>query len=114
VLRTFEHEKRIPDGMVSVTTPARVANRFFKDCYASEELVPALVEREGELATLLRPFTERWPRNLSHLSLTPERLECAVDFGRPSHISKEVVEVLLPASVALVRFVESLEKPEPV
>jgi hypothetical protein len=112
ILRTFEHEKRVPAGMIAMTTPGRVANRFFKDCYAEPELGAALAEREDELDALLRPFSDRWPRNLVHLSITSERLECALDFGRPNHISREVVEVLLPASVSLVRFVESLKTPQ--
>jgi hypothetical protein len=113
VLRTYEHEKRAPAGMVAVMTPGRVPNRFFKDCYASAQIAATLSEREPALEALLRPFTERWPRNIAHVSITPERLECAVDFGRPSHISTEVIEVLLPASIALVRFIESGEKSPP-
>jgi hypothetical protein len=50
---------------------------------------------------------------VSHLSITPERLECAFDFGRPSHIPGDVVESLLPAGIALVRFLESLDEKGP-
>jgi len=108
VLRTFEHEKRVPNELVSATTPNRVAERFFKDCYAAEDVAHALAERAGELEPLLRPFAERWPRTVRHLSITPERLECELDFGRPTHIPEDVVKALLPAAVALLRFVESL------
>jgi hypothetical protein len=109
VLRTFEHEKRVPAGMVAVT-PDGVPPGFLKDAYAAAAIAPALEKRTEELARLLRPFAERWPRAVSHLSMTPERLECALDFGRPSHIPADVVEALLPAGIALVRFFESLSE----
>ena len=112
VLRTFEHEKRAPAGMVAVA-PKGVPSGFLKDAYAAAPLAPLLDARADELAALLRPFVERWPRTVSHLSITPERLECALDFGRPSHIPPEVVEALLPAAISLVRFFESLRTARP-
>ncbi len=107
LLRTFEHEKRVPPGMVAVRL-GNVPLGFWKDAYAAQAIAPALETRTDELARLVRPFAERWPRTVSHLSITPERLECALDFGRPSHIPADVVETLLPAAVAVVRFLESL------
>jgi hypothetical protein len=107
VLRTFEHEKRVPAGMVAVR-PEGAPSGFLRDSFAGEAIAPALKARADQLAACLRPFAERWPRTVSHLSITPERLECALDFGRPSHIPPDVVEALLPAAVALVRFLESL------
>jgi hypothetical protein len=107
VLRTFEHEKRVPSGMVAITLDGAPPG-FLKDAYAAPSIAPALDARAAELTGLLRPFAERWPRTVSHLSITPERLECALDFGRPSHIPAEAVEALLPAAVAVVRFLESL------
>ena len=107
VLRTFEHEKRVPAGMIAVMLDG-VPPGFWKDAYAAPAIAPALEARSGELGALVRPFAERWPRTVSHLSVTPERLECALDFGRPIHIPPEVVETLLPAAIALVRFFESL------
>jgi hypothetical protein len=109
VLRTFEHEKRVPAGMVAVTLGG-VPPGFVKDAFAGEAIAPTFDARADELARLLRPFAERWPRTVSHLSVTSERLECALDFGRPSHIPPDVVEALLPAAVALVRFLESLSE----
>jgi hypothetical protein len=107
VLRTYEHEKRVPAGKVAVA-PGEFPSGFVKEAYAAPESAPALEARASELAALLRPFAARWPRAVSHLSITPERLECALDFGRPSHIPPEVVEKLLPAAVSVVRFFESL------
>ena len=109
VLRTFEHEKRVPVGMVAVAPRGLPAN-FLKDAYAGEAIAPALEARAEELTRLLQPFAQRWPRTVSHLSVTPERLECALDFGRPSHIPPDVVEELLPAGIALVSFLESLAR----
>jgi hypothetical protein len=111
VLRSFEHEKRVPAGMVAVAIALDGApTGFLKDAYAKETLAPVLKARASELARLFRPFAERWPRTVSHLSITPERLECALDFGRPSHIPPDVVETLLPAAIALVSFLESLSE----
>jgi len=109
-LRTYEHEKRIPFGMVSLVTGNAVVDRFFKDRYAAPGRAAALHEAAATFASLLEPFGGRWTRNVAHLSITAERLECALEFGRPSHIPREAVESLLPAAVALARFVEKAEK----
>ena len=109
VLRTFEHEKRVPAGMVAVMLDGPPPG-FLKDAYAAPTIAPDLEARAEDLSRLLRPFAERWPRTVSHLSVTPERLECALDFGRPIHIPPEVVEALLPAAIAVVRFFESLSE----
>src|SRR5262249_31319893 len=95
VLRTYEHEKRAPAGMVAVN-PRGVPSGSLRDVYAAAAIGPVLAARGEELGKLLRPFAERWPRMVSHLSITSERLECALDFGRPSHIPPDVVELLLP------------------
>jgi len=107
VLRTYSHEKRVPAGMVAVT-PEGLPNGFLRDAYAGQTIAPVLHARDAELGALLRPFAERWPRTVAHLSVIPERLECALDFGRPTHIPPEVVEALLPAAISLLRFLESL------
>jgi hypothetical protein len=105
-LRTFEHEKRPPPGMVSFTTGNTAVDRFFKDRYAEESLASRIAKHADELAKLLEPFTLRWARNVEHLSITPERVECAVQFGRPTHIPPEAAESLLVAAAALARFLE--------
>src|SRR5947207_839124 len=107
--RTYEHEKRVPTGMTSVLTDNAAVDRFFKDRYASPERAAALHDGASTLGRLLQPFTGRWYRNVSHVSITSERLECALDFGRPSHIPKEALENLLPGAIALARFVEQAE-----
>jgi hypothetical protein len=111
-LRTYEHEKRVPPGMVSVLTDNDAVDRFFRDRYASPERAAALHDEASAFERLLEPFTGRWNRNVAHVSVTSERLECALDFGRPSYIPKEAVESLLPGAVALARFLEGAEKTE--
>ena len=106
-LRTYEHEKRPPADTASFSTQNDSVDRYFKDRYAAPGVASALRERAGELAALLRPFSGQWAARVAHLSITPERLECALDFGRPAHIPRDAVESLLPAAVELVRFLEN-------
>ena len=112
-LRTYEHEKRAPPDTTPFSTRHDSVDRYFKDRYAAPAIAGVLRERADELAALLRPFSEQWVARVAHLSITPERLECALDFGRPTHIPREAVEALLPAAVELVRFIESAEKTSP-
>jgi hypothetical protein len=105
-LRTYEHEKRAPAGMTSFATRNAAVDRFFKNRYADEERARHLTEHADELEKLLSPFAVRWAPNVEHLSITPERIECAVQFGRPIHIPSEAAESLLLSAVALARFIE--------
>lgn len=111
-LRTYEHEKRAPADTAPFSTRHDSVDRYFKDRYASPAIAGALRDHGEELAERIRPFSEQWAPRVAHLSITPERLECALDFGRPAHIPREAVEALLPAAVELVRFIESAEKTE--
>jgi hypothetical protein len=106
-LRTYEHEKRSPPDTVSFSTQNDTVDRYFKDRYAAPALGRALRERAGEFEALIGPFTGRWAARIAHLSITPERLECALEFGRPPHIPREAVESLLRGAADLVRFIES-------
>ncbi len=110
VLRTFEHEKRTPKDMEPFSSGDAAFDRFFKERFASAPLARAIREKSGALGALIEPFTARWHRNVLHVSITSERLECALDFGRPSHIPREAVENLLAGGAALVRFIESLKQ----
>ena len=112
VLRTYEHEKRIQAGMVRLDTGSTFLNGLFKDRYASAELVEALVGNSSarvlDLETRVRKITEALGKNLAHLSVTPERVECGLEFGRPAHIPGERVAMLVPEVVELVRFLEEV------
>jgi hypothetical protein len=108
VLRTFEHEKRSPNGMARFETGSSFLDGFFKDRYAPPELVEALAKDGTRLEATIRKVSQDLGRNLAHLSVTDERVECALDFGRPSHIPAGRVERLVPELVELSRLLEAL------
>jgi hypothetical protein len=104
ILRSFEHEKRTPEGMVRLGLGPR--GGFVREAYASPE-VAARLERQGDAVTrALEPFAVTFRDRVKDFSVTPERVECAFDFGRPPHVSVEAVLSLVPAATALARLVE--------
>lgn len=100
ILRTYEHEKRTPAGMERFDTGSNVVDGFFKDRYAAPELAEALLDHIAELQAGIRALRAASDK-VAHVSLTPERLECAFDYGRPNHVPALVVEVALPALAAI-------------
>lgn len=108
VLRTYEHEKRWPNGMVPLETGSAFLNGLFKDRYATRELAEALVEGSAELEAKVRRISQDLGKNLAHLSVTEERVECALDFGKPPHVPAGCVETLVPELVELSRLLEDI------
>jgi hypothetical protein len=111
VLRTYEHEKRTPNGMVRFETRNAAIDRFFKDSYSSPAGAVRLAADADAFEAALRPFTVTHRGRLAHLVITPERVECALDIVRPAHIPPETLRELLPAAVALARFLEERTVP---
>jgi hypothetical protein len=111
ILRTFELEKRVPSGMQRLETQNPLVDRFFKDRYVAPESADELSDCAGEFETRIVPFAVKWRNKVTQVSITPERLECEFDFGRPLHLPPEVVEELLPEAVELSRFLESRTLP---
>lgn len=100
ILRTYEHEKRTPAGMQRFDTGSNAIDGFFKERYAVPEVAEALLDHIAELQVGLRALHLASDK-VAHVSLTPERLECAFDYGRPNHVPAPVVELVLPALVAI-------------
>lgn len=111
VLRTYEHEKRAPNGMVRFETRNPGIDRFFKDSYASPAGAERLVADAEAFEAAVRPFSVSHRGRLAHLLITQERLECALDIARPAHIPPDMLRELLPAAIALVRFLEERTVP---
>jgi hypothetical protein len=85
---------------------AVVGSGFFKDRFASPEVGEHLAAVAPELEAALQPFKARYPRVLQQLAVTPERIECTLDFGRPPHLTVDTVLELVPAIVRLARLIE--------
>jgi len=111
VLRTFEHEKRTPPGMAPLPRGLSTADALFADRFASEPLALRLAAHTDELDRTLEPFAVRFRSRVQHLSVTPERIECVLDFGRPLHVPGEAVLALVPAAVSLARLIEGDASP---
>jgi hypothetical protein len=110
-LRTYEHEKRVPNGMVRFETREPSVDRFFKDAYASPGAAGRLIADVKGFEAAIRPFAAVHRPRLAHLLVTAERLECALDIARPAHIPPELLRELLPAAIALARFLEERAAP---
>lgn len=108
ILRTYEHEKRVPAGMVRIDAGTASSNALFKDRYGSPDLAASLAGRGGDVEALVQKVVADLGSHLGHLSVTPERIECAVEFGRPAHFPPEHVEALVPELVRLAELLEGL------
>jgi hypothetical protein len=111
VLRTYEHEKRTPEGMRRFDSGAPLVDRFFKERFAADDVVLRLRGEAPALEAQIRPFAADFRAMVAHSSVTPERFECAIESGRPNHIPLDVVKALLPAAVLLARRLEDAGAP---
>ncbi len=102
VLRSFEHEKRTPNGMRRFETTSPAADALFKERFASEDAISRLSSRAGELEAAVRTLRGASDK-IAHVSATSERLECAFEYARPNHLPVQVVEAALPALAAMAR-----------
>lgn len=100
ILRTYEHEKRTPADMQRFDTGRGPVDGFFKERYASAAVAQEVMGRAGDLEAGIAAL-KRASDKIQHVSLTPERLECAFDYGRPNHVPASAVEGVLSALVAI-------------
>ncbi len=105
-LRSYEHGRGAPHGMVPVHTGHRDFDRFFRTRFASPEIAARLTQMQ-EPDALLRAFRGGLRRKVQSLSVTAEGVVCRLDFGTPAYIPAGALQALLPACLALAEVVES-------
>lgn len=100
ILRTYEHEKRTPGGMERFDFRRPLLDGFFKERYGEPDAVDRLLLRAARLDPAVQALAALADR-VAHVSITPERIECAFAFGRPNHVPAHVTEELVPVLTAM-------------
>lgn len=104
-IRTYEHGRGAPHGMVTVYSGDRSFDQFFRTRFADEEIAQRIAE-STDPSSLLVPLQGAFNRSFQSLSITSEGVICRVDFGTPPYIPSSVLSRLLPACVALADLIE--------
>lgn len=104
-LRSYEHGRGAPHGMVTLYSGDRDFDRYFKTRFASADLAAQLAASESPGA-LLAPLQGSLGRYVQSLSVTADGVICRVDFGTPPYIPSSVLARILPACVALADLIE--------
>jgi hypothetical protein len=93
---------------------SRVASRdatfdgLFREQYASATIGEGLQSRGDELGKAVERLQHAHAGKFASVSVTSERLEIALEMGRPAHVPVETVTELLPAMVAFARLLEEI------
>ncbi|HVU04188.1 MAG TPA: hypothetical protein VHE30_20665 [Polyangiaceae bacterium] len=106
LFRSFIVEKRTPANWVRIESGDSWLDGYLKDRYASTDAARALRPHHPELAVKIRRIVDGHLAQNPQLSVTAERIECALDFGKPAHLPADAVERLLPDLEELAELLE--------
>jgi hypothetical protein len=108
LLRSFELEKRIPQNMVRVETRDTSLAEVFRECFAASGVAEKIRSRASELEAAYQRIRAAHVGPFASVSVNDERIEVALEMGRPAHVPSETVSAMLPALVAFARIVEEI------
>lgn len=104
-LRSYEHGRGAPHGMVTVYSNDRNFDRYFRTRFADREIAARIAQATAP-GDMLTPLQGAGTRAIQSLSITSEGVICRVDFGTPPYIPSAALSRILPVCVALADLVE--------
>lgn len=108
VLRTWEHEKRVPPGMERFDSGEPGVDARLRERFASAEVAARLRAAAPAVGACLERLLAPPAKDLS---VTSERVELTFEIGRPRHVPIPVLERCLPVATELAALVVGAPPP---